>query len=93
MGNQSFNHHSIPGDVIMAAKTKKKLTPEQEFEMMKLVLNKILWIGVVVILYGGYQMAVKADVLDSLLFMAAGVIIFIIFIAMLVKDYEWARRS
>ncbi len=74
------------------AKAKKKLTPEQEFEMMKMVFDKLLWIGVVIILYGGYQMAVKADVLDSLLFLAAGIVIFIIFIVLLIKDYEWAKR-
>ncbi|MEM4337011.1 MAG: hypothetical protein QXG86_03335 [Candidatus Woesearchaeota archaeon] len=74
-------------------KGKRTLSPQQEFEMMKLVLDKLLWIGTVIVLYGFYLMAVKMEVADSLLMIAAGAVVFIIFIAMLVRDYEWAKRS
>ena len=72
---------------------KKKLTPDQEFQMMKMVLDKFLWLGLVVIVYGAYLMAVKADVLNSLLMMVVGIIVFIIFVALLVRDYEWTKRK
>lgn len=74
-------------------KIKTKFTPQQEFEMMKMVLDKLLWIGVAIILYGTYLMAVKADVIDSLLMIAAGIIVFIIFIVLLVRDYEWSKKN
>ncbi len=80
----------------MAAKQivgKRMFTSDQEFQMMKLVLDKFLWVGTVVIVYGAYLMAVKADITDSLLMIAAGVIVFIIFIVMLVRDYEWSKRA
>ncbi len=72
---------------------KKKLTPDQEFQMMKMVLDKFLWLGLVVIVYGAYLMAVKADVLNSLLMMVVGIVVFIIFVALLVRDYEWTKRK
>jgi len=72
---------------------KRTFTPEQEFEMMKLVLDKFLWIGVVIMVYGAYLMAVKADIADSLLMIAASIIIFIIFIVLLIRDYEWTKRA
>jgi len=72
---------------------KRTFTPQQEFEMMKMVLDKFLWVGTVIIVYGAYLMAVKADVVDSLLVIAAGIVVFIIFIALLVRDYEWAKRA
>lgn len=72
---------------------KRKFTPDQEFQMMKMVLDKFLWIGVVVIVYGAYLMAVKSNIIDSLLMMVVGIVMFIIFMAVLVRDYEWAKRS
>jgi len=80
----------------MAAKQivgKRTFTPDQEFQMMKMVLDKFLWVGTVIIVYGAYLMAVKADITDSLLMIAAGIVVFIIFIALLVRDYEWSKRA
>lgn len=74
-------------------KGKKTFTSQQEFEMMKLILDKFLWIGTIIVLYGFYLMAVKTNVTDSLLMIAAGAIVFIIFIVLLVRDYEWAKRA
>ena len=80
----------------MAAKTnkgKKAFTSQQEFEMMKLVLDKFLWIGTVIVLYGFYLMTVKTEISDSLLMIAAGAIVFILFIVLLVRDYEWTKKK
>ena len=35
---------------------KKRLTTQQEFEIMKLVLDKFLWLGFIIMGYGVYQM-------------------------------------
>ena len=80
----------------MAGKTitgKRTFTSDQEFQMMKMVLDKFLWIGVVVMVYGAYLLAVKADITDSLLLIAAAIVIFIIFIVLLIRDYEWTKRA
>ena len=58
-----------------------------------MLLDKFLWLGLVVIVYGAYLMAVKADVLNSLLMMGVGIVVFIIFVALLVRDYEWTKRK
>ena len=71
------------------------LTPEQEFDIMKLVLDKFLWIGAIILLYGGWVMlgGTAQDITDSLLIIAAGAIILIAMLVLLVRDYEWAKRG
>lgn len=71
-------------------KQKKKLTQQQEFEIMKLVLDKFLWLGGIVMLYGMYilftigwnawQQAVAVFV--------AGAIIMLLFMWLIVKEFE-----
>ena len=74
---------------------KKRLTPEQEFEMMKLVLDKLLWIGTIILLYGLFVLLRGGwdAIVDSASIIVVSVIVFIIFVVMLVRDYEWAKRK
>lgn len=74
---------------------KKRLTPEQEFEMMKLVLDKLLWIGTIILLYGLFVLLKGGwdTIVDSVSILVVSVIVFIIFVVMLVRDYEWAKRK
>lgn len=71
------------------------LTPEEEFDIMKLVLDKFLWIGTIILLYGGWIMlkGTREAITDSLLIIAAGAIILILMLVLLVRDYEWAKRG
>ena len=66
---------------------KKRLTATEEFEVMKLVLDKFLWIGLVVMVYGLY-VSITGTVQDGLLFVISGIILLILFIVILVKEYE-----
>ena len=66
---------------------KKRLTATEEFEVMKLVLDKFLWIGLVVMVYGLY-VSITGAVQDGLLFVISGIILLILFIIILVKEYE-----
>ena len=66
---------------------KKRLTATEEFEVMKLVLDKFLWIGLVVMVYGLY-VSITGAVQDGLLFVISGIILLILFIVILVKEYE-----
>ncbi|MDP6648374.1 MAG: hypothetical protein QGH34_03205 [Candidatus Woesearchaeota archaeon] len=66
---------------------KKRLTEHQEFEIMKLVLDKFLWVGFILMLFGVYQMfAVSIPV--GLMWFIAGIILLILFIILIVKEYE-----
>ncbi len=70
------------------AKKKKKLTAQQEFEIMKLVLDKLLWIGFIIMTFGVYKMAETGIVLQGLWYIISGAILLIIFIVLMVKEYE-----
>jgi len=64
---------------------KKRLTPSEEFEIMKLVLDKFLWLGVIIMGLGLYKIAAN---LSGLAMMMVGAIILIIFLILIVKEYE-----
>jgi len=66
---------------------KKRLTGQQEFEIMKLVLDKFLWIGFILMLFGVYQMFASSFLFGSIWFIS-GVILLILFIILIVREYE-----
>lgn len=66
---------------------KKRLTEQQEFEIMKLVLDKFLWIGVILAGIGIYFMFTKT-IEAGIYFMLTGVIIMVLFAWIIVKEFE-----
>ena len=70
---------------------KRRLTEQQEFEIMKLVLDKFLWVGVALMAIGIYFMLTKT-VQDGIYFLLSGVIIMILFAWIIVKEFEIIRR-
>lgn len=74
----------------MAKKTngRKKMTTQQEFEIMKLVLDKFLWLGFIVMGWGMYQSLSQASILAGIWFMIAGAILLLLFAIVIVKEYE-----
>jgi len=69
------------------AKRKKKMTAQQEFEIMKLVLDKFLWLGFIVMGWGMYK-SLTETLLSGIWYMIAGAILLIIFMIVIVKEYE-----
>ena len=69
---------------------KKKLTKNQEFEIMKLVLDKFLWLGFIVMGYGLWKMFTDTFV-DGLIWIGVGAIVLILFVVLIVKEYEIIR--
>lgn len=69
---------------------KKRLSQTQEFEIMKLVLDKFLWLGFIVMAYGMYIMVSGAAnaITRGLGFMIAGAIVLILFMIIIVREYE-----
>jgi len=68
---------------------KKKMTDQQEFEIMKLVLDKFLWLGLGIMAFGLYMIITSTDtVIRGFSFMIAGAIVLILFMVLLVKEYE-----
>ncbi|MBI4149482.1 hypothetical protein HY491_03465 [Candidatus Woesearchaeota archaeon] len=66
---------------------KKRLSKQQEFEIMKLVLDKFLWLGTAILGIGMYKVIVN-DIENSLGLFIAGVVVLIIFVVLLVREYE-----
>lgn len=69
---------------------KRRLSEQQEFEIMKMVLDKFLWLGFGIMAYGLYQ-AYNVAVPVGLIWMIAGAVILLIFTWIIVKEYEIIR--
>ncbi len=69
---------------------KKRLTQSEEFEIMKLVLDKFLWLGFIIMGFGMYYMvAVPGETIaQGLTIMIAGAILLFLFLVLIVKEYE-----
>ena len=69
---------------------KRRLSEQQEFEIMKMVLDKFLWLGFGIMAYGLYQMY-NATIPIGLSWMIAGSVILLLFTWIIVKEYEIVR--
>lgn len=67
---------------------KKKLSEAQEFEIMKLVLDKFLWLGFVVMGWGMYLSLTAENISEGIWHMIAGAVLLLIFLVIIVKEYE-----
>ena len=66
---------------------KRKLTVSQEFEVLKLVLDKFLLMGMAIIGYGLWIIFV-GDIADGFTLILGGIIVLLLFMVLLVKEYE-----
>ena len=66
---------------------KKRLTQSEEFEIMKLVLDKFLLLGTAVMGVGLWQMFDKS-ISTGLSWIVLGAIILVLFLVIVVKEYE-----
>lgn len=72
-------------------KLKKRLTHDQEFDILKLVLDKILWLGFAIMAYGMYNMW-TSTVMEGISWMVVGAVILIIFMVIIIREYEFIVR-
>ena len=66
---------------------KKRLSQDQEFQIMKLVLDKFLWIGLGILLFGFWEL-VQNDIANGVSCIVAGAIILLLFVFLILKHYE-----
>ena len=69
---------------------KRRLSEQQQFEIMKMVLDKFLWLGFGIMAYGLYLMF-SDTVQIGLSWIVAGAVILFIFTWIIVKEYEIVR--
>lgn len=66
---------------------KKVLSDSQEFEVLKLVLDKFLWLGFAIMAFGLYRLF-QMQWQDGLVLMLAGIVVLILFVYIIIKEYE-----
>lgn len=67
---------------------KKRLSEAQEFEIMKIVLDKFLWLGFIVMGWGMYLSLTAESILEGIWHMIAGAVMLLLFLVIIVKEYE-----
>jgi hypothetical protein len=72
------------------AKIKRRLTHSEEFDIMKLVLDKFLWLGTIFIGWGLYK-SIADTFRDGVWFIGAGAIIMLVFAWIIVSEFEQLR--
>ena len=66
---------------------KKRLTRDEEFQIMKLVLDKFLWLGFGVMILGMY-LCLTQDIVQGVAFIISGAIMLVLFLMLIVREYE-----
>lgn len=72
------------------AKIKRRLSSNEEFEIMKLVLDKFLWIGAALMGFGVYQ-SLAVDIQDGLWYLLAGALVMVLFAWFVINEFERIR--
>ena len=70
---------------------KKHLTRQEEFDILKIVLDKFLLLGVFFLAYGVYKLIESSDFWLSISVLLVGVVILIVLSIILLKEYEFIK--
>jgi hypothetical protein len=74
----------------MAKRLKRRLTEQEEFDIMKLVLDKFLWLGMVIMGYGLY-LSLTHTLSTGIWYIISGAVVLILFAWFIVKEFEFIR--
>ena len=69
------------------ANIKKRLTQHEEFEIMKIVLDKFLLLGFAIMAFGLYTMY-TVGFTQGITVTIVGAVILVLFVALIIKEYE-----
>jgi hypothetical protein len=73
-------------------KVKRHLTRQEEFDILKLILDKFLWLGVLIMAYGFYRMvSLSEDLWYGLAVMLGGAVLLLIFMGVLLREYHFVK--
>lgn len=78
----------------MVSKSKKHLTRQEEFDILKLILDKFLWLGVGIMAYGFFLVLnpIQYNIGLGLLVMLGGAVLLIIFMNLLMRQYYFLKE-
>ena len=69
---------------------KKRLTQSEEFEIMKLVLDKFLWLGVGIMAFGLWNIF-SGTIKTGIYYIIIGAVVLILFMLLIIKEYETTK--
>jgi len=69
---------------------KRRLSEHEEFEIMRLVLDKFLWLGTGFVGFGLYTL-VQQQLVNSAIYTSIGLIMILLFGWIVVKEFEQMR--
>ena len=72
------------------ARKKRKLSQNEEFEIMKLVLDKFLWIGTIIMGYGVF-VSFTQTVNEGLYYIITGGVVLALFALFIGREFERIR--
>lgn len=70
---------------------KKHLTRQEEFDILKLVIDKFLLLSIFLLGYGLFKIVESADFVVGLSVLIGGVLLMIILTIILVREYEFIK--
>jgi hypothetical protein len=70
---------------------KKHLTRQEEFDILKIVVDKFMLLAIALCAYGFYRIIESADFTIGLSVILGGVILMIILSIIFVKEYEFIK--
>lgn len=71
-------------------KVKRRLSEHEEFEIMKLVMDKFLWIGTALLGWGLFR-SIAVDFTDGFWYILTGALVMLVFSWIVVKEFEQIR--
>lgn len=69
---------------------KKRLSEHEEFEIMKIVLDKFLWLGTALMGFGIYKF-ISATITEGIYYVAAGALFMLLFAWLIIREFELVR--
>jgi len=69
---------------------KRKLSQQEEFGLMTLVLDKFLWLGVGIMGFGLWKVF-SAGLDEGIYYIISGALVLILFMVLIIKEFEYVR--
>jgi hypothetical protein len=71
---------------------KRQLTKSEEFDIMKMIMDKFLWLGIAIMGYGFFRLVSGTENFTmSFLIMMSGIVLLVLFMIILLKEYEFMK--
>ena len=75
------------GSSNLLAYMKKRLSRAEEFDIMLIVLDKFLWVGMAIVGFGLWRIF-TTTIANGISIMLIGIIVLILFLVIIVREYE-----